>query len=196
VGIAALDDVCHAMSEHSHQEETVIFKYVRRFFPGIAAHLDEEHEEIDSTMANFQSIVAELRGGDHSKVAAHVHFIKDKYPAWVELVLQHLRHEENALGPVLRKYMPLRMQVDMLEDVWKSGSTETWHRLLGFTVNNLPSPKWQVRYVKTFVWAMPERCQEIGLIVYRTVDPVTWMWLSVKIPEIIPRGLPGYRKIY
>eukprot|EP00968_Pinguiococcus_pyrenoidosus_P027814 scaffold7496_cov515-Pinguiococcus_pyrenoidosus.AAC.1 len=133
VGIAALDDVCHAMSEHSHQEETVIFKYVRRFFPGIAAHLDEEHEEIDSTMANFQSIVAELRGGDHSKVAAHVHFIKDKYPAWVELVLQHLRHEENALGPVLRKYMPLRMQVDMLEDVWKSGSTETWHRLLGFT---------------------------------------------------------------
>lgn len=43
---------------------------------------------------------------------------------------------------------------------------------------------------------MPERAQEIGLIVYRGVDSITWTFLSSEIPEMIPRGLPGYKKIY
>lgn len=43
---------------------------------------------------------------------------------------------------------------------------------------------------------MPERAQEIGLIVYRGVDSVMWAFLVSEIPEMIPRGLEGYKKIY
>ena len=43
---------------------------------------------------------------------------------------------------------------------------------------------------------MPERTHEIGLIVYRGVDSVLWTSLVADIPELIPRGLRGYKKIY
>lgn len=43
---------------------------------------------------------------------------------------------------------------------------------------------------------MPERAQEIGLIIYRGIDTVTWSFLASEIPEMIPRGIAGYKKIY
>ena len=43
---------------------------------------------------------------------------------------------------------------------------------------------------------MPERSHEIGMMIYRGTDSVIWNSLIQEIPEIIPRGLPGYRKIY
>ena len=44
---------------------------------------------------------------------------------------------------------------------------------------------------------MPERCQQIGLIVYRGVsDDTLWVELRESMPEIIPRGLHGWKRIY
>lgn len=43
---------------------------------------------------------------------------------------------------------------------------------------------------------MPERAQEIGLIVYRGVDSVMWAFLAKEIPEMIPRGVKGFRRSY
>ena len=43
---------------------------------------------------------------------------------------------------------------------------------------------------------MPERAHELGHIIYRGVDSVLWAYLSSEVPEIIPRGLPGYKRIY
>lgn len=50
--------------------------------------------------------------------------------------------------------------------------------------------------MKTWVWAMPERAQQLGLMVYRVVDDVTWVEVARDLPEVIPRGLPGYRRYY
>ncbi len=43
---------------------------------------------------------------------------------------------------------------------------------------------------------MPERAQQLGLMVYREVDDVTWVEVARDLPEVIPRGLPGYRRYF
>lgn len=60
----------------------------------------------------------------------------------------------------------------------------------------LVSPTHQTRFLKTWVWAMPERAQQLGLMVYRVVDDVTWVEVARDLPEVIPRGLPGYRRYF
>lgn len=54
----------------------------------------------------------------------------------------------------------------------------------------------QTRFLKTWVWAMPERAQQLGLMVYRVVDDVTWVEVARDLPEVIPRGLPGHRRYF
>lgn len=54
----------------------------------------------------------------------------------------------------------------------------------------------QTRFVKTWAWAMPERAQLLGLMVYRVVDDVTWIELARDLPGIVPRGLPGHRRYF
>lgn len=43
---------------------------------------------------------------------------------------------------------------------------------------------------------MPERAQQIGAILYRNVDAVMWERLRASLPDIVPRGVSGYRKHY
>lgn len=54
----------------------------------------------------------------------------------------------------------------------------------------------QARFVKTWIWAMPEKAQLVGLMLYRSVDDVTWAELQRDVPAIVPRGLPGYRRYF
>lgn len=50
--------------------------------------------------------------------------------------------------------------------------------------------------IKVLLWSMPERAQQIGAIVYRNVDAVMWERLRIDLPEMIPRGAPGWRRYY
>lgn len=43
---------------------------------------------------------------------------------------------------------------------------------------------------------MPERAQQLGLMVYRVVDDVTWVEVVRDLPEVVPRGLHGYRRYF
>lgn len=54
----------------------------------------------------------------------------------------------------------------------------------------------QTKFLKTWIWAMPERAQQLGLMVYRVVDDVTWVEVARDLPAVIPRGLPGYRRYF
>lgn len=53
-----------------------------------------------------------------------------------------------------------------------------------------------LRDVTYVVQSMPERAQEIGLVIYRGVDSVLWALLVAEIPEIVPRGLRGHKKTH
>lgn len=54
----------------------------------------------------------------------------------------------------------------------------------------------QTRFIKTWVWAMPERAQQLGLMIYRVVDDVTWVEVARDLPEVVPRALPGHHRYY
>jgi hypothetical protein len=55
----------------------------------------------------------------------------------------------------------------------------------------------RVRYLKAILWGLGgERAQMIGAIVYKNCDAVMWEVLVEEIPEIIPRGVCGWRRYY
>ena len=61
-------------------------------------------------------------------------------------------------------------------------------------VQALPLHAQRVTYIRAFLWAMPERCQQIGTMVALGTDPVTWFRLKRSLPEIIPRGEAGWKR--
>lgn len=43
---------------------------------------------------------------------------------------------------------------------------------------------------------MPERAQLVGRMIANGVDSAVWVRLARDVPEIVPRGAPGWRKYY
>eukprot|EP00933_Yihiella_yeosuensis_P036751 TRINITY_DN30538_c0_g1_i1.p1 TRINITY_DN30538_c0_g1~~TRINITY_DN30538_c0_g1_i1.p1 ORF type:complete len:1036 (-),score=209.27 TRINITY_DN30538_c0_g1_i1:224-3331(-) len=69
---------------------------------------------------------------------------------------------------------------------------QVWRVVLPYVVRNLPEPMMRTRFVRCWTWAMPERAQHIGEMIYRGVEDHEWNALATDVPEIIPRGLPGW----
>ena len=63
---------------------------------------------------------------------------------------------------------------------------------LPFIVHWLPLPIQRTRFMRTLAWGVPEHAQQVGDMVYRGVPDTTWAVLAVDVPEMIPRGLPGW----
>jgi hypothetical protein len=61
-------------------------------------------------------------------------------------------------------------------------------------VQHLPMLSQRLTYLRAFLWAMPERCQQIGLMVALGVDPVTWYNIRKHMAELIPRGERGWKE--
>ena len=43
---------------------------------------------------------------------------------------------------------------------------------------------------------MPESAQHVGLMVALGVSPVMWYELSNEIPDMVPRGTPGWSRFF
>ena len=101
---------------------------------------------------------------------------------------------EDHIKPVVRRYIPLPVQRKIMNDCWDAAPAEGWFAALPAVVQALPTQAQRVTYVRAFLWAMPERCQQIGVMVALGVDPVTWHRLRRAVPEIIPRGEAGWKR--
>jgi hypothetical protein len=71
---------------------------------------------------------------------------------------------------------------------------QVWRVVLPYVVRNLPEPMMRTRFVRCWTWALPERAQHIGEMIYRGVEDHEWNAIVVDVPEIIPRGLPGWTR--
>ena len=60
-------------------------------------------------------------------------------------------------------------------------------------VQHLPTQAQRLTYLRAFLWALPERAQQIGTMVALGVDPVTWYRLRHALPDIVPRGEYNWR---
>lgn len=124
--------------------------------------------------------------------------LQAEFPDWSNHVLEHLRSEERTFSVAARKYIPIEIQKEMTDRVFTTTSPSDWEVIMPYVLKNLPMPNWKTQFIRTFIWAKPERAQEIGLHIYRTCDSVTYAQLADDIPEIVPRGAStlAWRRIY
>lgn len=118
------------------------------------------------------------------------------YPHWGDHVIEHSRDEEATVLVSSRKYVPLETMTGLAAAAYKSTSNEEHAVVIPFSLKYLPVLDWKIRYVRCYIWGYPPCAQELGMCIYRNCDDVLWSLVSEKIPEIIPRGLPGYRRYY
>eukprot|EP00903_Cladosiphon_okamuranus_P016395 g15119.t1 len=185
---------------HSKHEDDVIFPALEALFPGTTRSVAEEHEEHEKLMASVQSAVDSLLGGkggsdDDADRLALLDKLKADLTQFGKDVLEHLDHEELYYAtPVARKYLSIKTAKELARKSWEATGDKEMSQLLGWVMGTLRMRGQRTRFLKAWIWAMPERAQQIGLMVYRVVDDVTWVEVARDLPEAIPRGLPGYRR--
>ena len=184
---------------HGDGEDNVLFPAVRAVFPVFEPSVDAEHAAQHAVMGEIEAAAAVLRASDSSSSAV-VHSalttLATKFPAWGTHMLDHMRHEENSITVVARKYFALDRAVELTRAVYNGTSPSDWAVVLPWVITHLPHPGWKARFVRSFAWAMPDRAQELGLILYRGCDSAVYASLVDEIPEIAPRGTPGWRREY
>lgn len=183
-------------SEHGNHEDNILFPLLRRFHPGLNPSMDEEHEYEHACVTKMIEAMEQWKNGDKSSAGPMLQLLQAELPAFLDHLDHHTRNEESTITVVARKYLTLERQKEIANKVWDITPTEHWYQIIPYIMTNLPAPMWKVRYVKTFIWASPDRAQELGLICYRTLPSVDWAFLAKEVPEIIPRGVPGWKRVY
>lgn len=176
-----------AHHEHGRHEDDVIFPTYREFFPHVTAEADQQHQELDAAIDSISSQLEALGGGKAGPEAAgQLSAAVERYAVALQA---HLRWEEDHLQTMPRKYIPLELSKQIIRKCWAATPATTWHVLLPLLLESMPMLVQRVRFVKTLLWAMPERCHQFGLILAKGLDAVEWRRVSAELPEIIPRGV-------
>ena len=171
---------------HSKHEYDIVFSEVNSYSPGVDKLVKTEHEEMDAKSAKLEDLLKLIKESPSSNSAATaLQTLKDEFPLWGDEFLKHLRDEENSVTRVLRKYTSIERTKELFLKVWEDTSSDDWHIIIPFTLKNLPNPVWKSRFVRAFIWVMPEMAQEIGAIIYRGCDSVLYASLADEIPEMI-----------
>ncbi|CAD7704182.1 unnamed protein product, partial [Ostreobium quekettii] len=182
---------------HSRHEEDVIFPEMGRWFPHVADHWDQDHEEGHREFHRLQKLVDELKLADEvASRAAKIGELRDSVKAITDSFLVHIQGEEDHLQPVAKRYFTMSTHTGIVRKVWNVTTGEELYFFFAWVVNWLPHFAMRVRFIKTFIWAMPEHAQLIGTMVALGVDPVQWKRLTDELPEIIPRGAPGWKRYF
>jgi tellurite resistance protein TehA-like permease len=184
--------------EHAKHEDEVIFKIFNDFFKDHAKHWNADHEEDHAKMEKWRGSADRLLDTDLDedtrKTALSI--LKNELPEFFIHFREHLLGEEEHLQPIGRKYIPLELQKQMSRKVFELTPADRWEIIIPYVVLNVPRHEQRIRYLKVLTWAMPERAQQIGAIVYRNVDAVMWERLRVELPDIIPRGEANWKRYY
>eukprot|EP00238_Polyblepharides_amylifera_P009541 CAMPEP_0196572832 /NCGR_PEP_ID=MMETSP1081-20130531/2808_1 /TAXON_ID=36882 /ORGANISM="Pyramimonas amylifera, Strain CCMP720" /LENGTH=910 /DNA_ID=CAMNT_0041890289 /DNA_START=61 /DNA_END=2793 /DNA_ORIENTATION=+ len=179
---------------HSWHEDTIIFPTAARYFPGVADVYNEEHAGGHNTIAEITGLVTELNQA-HPKLQVLPH-LKTLLHGFLKSMEDHLKSEETHIQPIIRKYLPIEMHKEVIRRCFKETEIELLFKYVPAVLMHLPHPTQRERFVRTFLWAMPESAQHLGLMISIGVSPVMWYQLSKEIPDIIPRGLPGWKRFH
>lgn len=202
--LSALERYCHELEgllttfiQHGRLADDYMFIANRRFFPNLNPAMDEahhyEHVLADEMLDAVRAFRAQRTAAQGEALLAVLNRV---YPAWGAHVVEHSRDEEATVLVSSRKYVPLETMMRLAATAYASTPVEEMNVVLPFVVKYLPHPEWKVRYLRCYLWGNPAVAQEIGMCLYRHCDDVHWAFLSERMPEIIPRGLPGYRRLY
>lgn len=184
--------------EHAKHEDEVIFKTFNDFFHDFAKTWNDDHADDHHIMDHFVALCNQMLdpGLPLMQRNTALDTLRAELPPFFDHFEEHMRGEEDNLQPIGRKHLSLDLMKQISRECWRITPAERWEVIIPFVVINLPRHPQRIRYLKVLLWSMPERAQQIGRIVYRNVDAVMWERLRVEIPELIPRGLPNWRRYY
>lgn len=183
------------LEEHSRHEDEVIFATFNDFFPHHADASVAEHAADRVLLAGWEKQINALLDGS-ADGAAIVASLQADLPRFLAHFTEHMQAEEDHLSAIGRKYCNLELQKQLLRRVWAATPAARWEIIFPFIVEHCPRHTQRTRYVQSFTWAIPERAQQIGAILYRTTDAVMWERLRTILPHIVPRGAPHHSKYY
>ena len=195
---ALYSQFCIVHEEHANAEDKVIFKTFNDFFENHAKKWNDDHAEDHKKMDDWHKVINVALNpsatADEKKTA--VERLKKELPGFFTHFEQHMLGEEDNLQPIGRKHLPLEIQKQISRKCFELAPANRLEVMIPFVVNNAPREQQRIRYLKALCWAMPERAQQIGSILYRNTDAVMWERLRVELPEIIPRGAENWRRYY
>jgi hypothetical protein len=77
--------------------------------------------------------------------------------------------------------------------VWNVTSTTERFRFIPLITQHQRRQPDRLAFVQVFLWAMPERAKQVGTMLALGLDPATFQRVSEELPDIIPRGMTGWR---
>lgn len=137
--LAKFETLLSMFMEHARHEDEILYPHIRRYFPQMCQSIDEDHEIGHKLTHDIDHLMKEYRAG---KIAVEPFLaeLKSLYPKWSELLLPHLRHEEETLTIAARKYLPIELSMDIIRRSYEITPIEEWRRIMPFVIDNLPMP--------------------------------------------------------
>merc|ERR1712072_113208 len=138
-------------------------------FPGsVTAEPEHQHQQGKKELEDLV---------EYSKQFVHSHkdspVSDDEMEEWKGMIktvrqnlITHFDTEELDLNWIGRKHFNLQMNIEIFKNIFQLNSAQEWRKFIGLVLRNLQLPAPRVRFVKCFVWVMPERAQQIGSWIY------------------------------
>ena len=168
-------------------KKNTCFPQIATYFPG---HPNTAMKLNDELLAAQNKITEMVKAAGSTNMTA----LNDAITAFVKQAGSTFDYVEDNIKPVVRRYMSGPVQKKVMTDCWDDADPAGWWQALPAVVQNLPMHAQRVTFVRAFIWAMPERCQQFGTMISLGVDPVVWERLTHSVPEIIPRGEDGWKR--
>jgi len=182
------------LDEHLSQQENVIHSACTDFFPAHGKKFILDHREDRSLLMDWcelADIVLDTRAQLRDRKGA-LDRLRVELPAFFSHLIRHFMGEQQNLDPIIKKYFSLELKKQVARDVWRATPAERWEIIIPFVLAYLQRHSQRVAFLRSLLWSMPERAQQVGAIVYRNVDAVMWERLRREVREIIPRGAPQW----
>ncbi|CAN0297636.1 unnamed protein product, partial [Ectocarpus sp. 13 AM-2016] len=181
----AWEAISKAHDVHSRHEDEVIFPTLETYFPGQTSTVGDDHKEHEELIHAVQSGLNSLLGSDglgkkNEAISANLlDELKANIRKFGKEVREHMDNEERFYStPVTRKFLNVTIAKDLARRSWDVTPNPEMSEFLRWVMSSLRIRGQRTKFLKTWVWAMPERAQLVGLMVYRVVDDVTWVQLA------------------
>lgn len=182
--------------ENTHQKEEVLFRAYSDYFPRHPRKFRAKLGKFQEQMIEWCKLAGQLvnRHQPFEVRREAMKILKTELPTFFTRFREHTRGEDENLTPICNKYFSVAHAKDIASEIWRTTSVEKWEAIVPFVLLNLPRQDQRVIFLKSLCWAIPERAQQLGAIVFRSVDDILWDRLQIEIPEMIPRGLSNWRR--
>eukprot|EP00742_Colponemidia_sp_Colp-10_P021151 GILJ01024745.1.p1 GENE.GILJ01024745.1~~GILJ01024745.1.p1 ORF type:complete len:779 (+),score=100.26 GILJ01024745.1:312-2339(+) len=185
------DRLVRIHEDHSFMEDAIIFRAMDDWVPGYVYTGEEEHAEEAVMVKDMQTLFAATVVDE--KI---VKDLAEKYAAFNAHLISHISNEELNLNPIIRQYMSVIDQKNILRKQWKSLPAANWRRMICFAMECNTVHGRRVRYLQSLRLVFPEKMGLIGKWIYEDCKPLLFERLIVDVPEIIPRNVRGHIRYY